>query len=110
MVGLIFTLPFRLSFFFLFPVALIKSSISPGASGEACWLFTPLPESASWPGLGTLTSTVAVPFFLLRVTAPRVNKFEGETTADTFRLRLGEPGTNAADWPSARFDAAAVDI
>jgi hypothetical protein len=46
--------------------------------------------------LATLTVSVAVPFFLLRLTSPRVKVFEGTNTAAMLRRASGL-GTKTPD-------------
>ena len=45
--------------------------------------FSPLPASTSLPGPGTLTGSVAVPFFLFSFGLPRVNFFEESPSTAT---------------------------
>ena len=88
------------------PRALIVSFTVPGAvtvTSRAAAVFTPLPETESTPGPGTVAGTFAVPRLLLFVILPRVNWFEGFTTAETLTLKLPPWGTKSlAELPSRR--------
>ena len=81
--ALSFALPLRLSFFFALPFGLIKSLTVLGAralvvarpAGRALRLivFSPLPSRWSSPAPGTLTASVALPFFVFRFSFPNEN-------------------------------------
>jgi hypothetical protein len=66
---LMLTLPARRSFFSFGPCALTVSLTVAGASTLIALLaradLTPLPETASSPGFGTLTGSFAIPVFFL---------------------------------------------
>ena len=95
-----------LSFRFFAPFALIGKLNSPGiakvaAASAPAAFFTPLPDADSSPGPGIVTAILALPFFLLRVTAPSSNWFEGWTSAEMLARNSGM-GVKAPSAPSAR--------
>src|SRR3954451_18350722 len=62
--------------------------------------FSPFPPIVSTPGLGTLTSTVAVPRLRSRVIAPIVKALVGTRVA----ARLSRTSFSGANWPEAPFE------
>ena len=106
------TLPFFLSFFFFLPVALISSCAGPAATAlliaallaEAT--LAPFPDPLSSPAFGRLTVRTAVPFFLLRVIAPKVKSLAGRggtwgTVRNQQRLDV-QPATGWVEEESSR--------
>ena len=72
-----FTFPALFSFFFCLPFDLTSRFTVPAAVGVFVCLTTPLPVSVRVPGPGTVTGSLAVPFFLFSFGLPRVIAFDG---------------------------------